>query len=318
MADKKVPKKRGRKPKTTQETKNTPPKKRGRKPKGGKIVKKKNNSLDKNKVIKPNIILHLKCFTSELSTNIFFEQNNEEIKSYPILSNKNKNIQFNSFNIDQKSVIQESQTLKSETNLISDEDIELKEIWEKLRSLKYKLHTNDVLDKKSNCFWCTHKFSNPPIFIPKQERNKNIEVYGCFCSPECAVAFLKNEPIDTATLWERYALLNNIYGKIYDYTKSIKPAPNPYYTLERFYGNLTIQEYRKLLKNDRLLLVVEKPLTKIMPELYEENNENPIFNTDMFIQDNKCGFTQYRLQRKIKKNTKKSIIESNFNMGYAQ
>ena len=54
-------------------------------------------------------------------------------------------------------------------------------------------------------------------------------------------------------MWERYALLNNIYGKVYNYETNIKPAPSPFYTLDKYYGNLTIQEYRKLLKNDTLL-----------------------------------------------------------------
>ena len=162
-----------------------------------------------------------------------------------------------------------------------NDDTDIKEIWEKLRILKLKLHFNEVSDKRSHCFWCTCSFDNPPVFIPKQERNNIIEVYGCFCSPECAVAYLKTEPIDCSVLWERYALLNNIYSKIYNYEKNIKPAPNPYYTLDKYYGNLTIQEYRKLLSKDRLLLVVEKPLTKILPELYEENNELPNIFDDL-------------------------------------
>ena len=70
-------------------------------------------------------------------------------------------------------------------------------------------------------------------------------------------------------------MLNNLYGKIYNYEKNIKPAPSPYYTLDKYYGNLTIEEYRKLLKNERLMMVVDKPLTKILPELFEENNEIP-------------------------------------------
>ena len=104
-----------------------------------------------------------------------------------------------------------------ENILESIEYLNLKEIWEKLRILKVKLHLNEVSDKRSHCFWCTCHFDNPPIYIPKQERNNIIEVYGCFCSPECAVAYLKNEPIDCSVLWERYALLNNIYSKIYNY-----------------------------------------------------------------------------------------------------
>ena len=68
-------------------------------------------------------------------------------------------------------------------------------------------------------------------------------------------------------------MLNYIYGKIYNYTKNIKPAPNPYYSLSKFYGNLSIQEYRQLLEYDRLLLVIDKPLSKIYPEMHEDNND---------------------------------------------
>ena len=117
-------------------------------------------------------------------------------------------------------------------------------------------------------------------------------------------------------MWERYALLNNIYSKIYNYTKNIKPAPNPYYTLDKYYGNLTIQEYRKLLSNDRLLFVVDKPLTKIMPELYEENNETPAIYSDILSTANIADHTKkYRLQRKTKTSSKKRILEETFNLG---
>ena len=82
-----------------------------------------------------------------------------------------------------------------------------------------------------------------------------------------------NENIDTSSKFERYYILNHIYSKIYDYKKNIKPAPNPYYTLDKYYGNLTIQEYRKLLNNDRLLFVVDKPMTRILPELHDDNDD---------------------------------------------
>ena len=43
--------------------------------------------------------------------------------------------------------------------------------------------------------------------------------------------------------------------------------------LNKFSGNLTIQEYRSLFKIDRLFLVVDKPLSRILPELHEDNEE---------------------------------------------
>ena len=148
--------------------------------------------------------------------------------------------------------------------------------------------------------------------IPKQKRGETTEVYGSFCSPECATAFLKKEQIDETTRWERYAMLNNIYGKIYNYEKSIKPAPNPFYTLDKYHGNLSINEYRKLLFDDRLLLVVDKPLTKIVPELYEENNEIPNIYSNLLTVDNIKK--TYRLKRKHPPSNKSQILNNNFNL----
>ena len=201
------------------------------------------------------------------------------------------------------------------SSIEGDTDPIMKSAWEKLKILQFKLHTNDVESKRSNCFWCTYPFDNPPIYIPRQERKGTIEAYGCFCSPECAVAHLKAENIDSSSMWERYALLNNIYSKIYNYEKNIKPAPSPYYTLDKYYGNLTIQEYRGLLRNERLLLVVEKPLTKVLPELYEENNEPPAIYTDLLASRPPPGCSQYRLKRKQPKFSKKNILNTNFGIG---
>ena len=310
------PKKRGRKPKKTKTNPVDEPKKvhrkRGRKPKGGKIIKKINEKINPDELKKPNIILQLKCSSKDLQKQehgSVDESNQPDIKSYTINNNKQNSISYEQYN-------NISYVAPPKTNSMScedDEDTDIKEIWEKLRILKLKLHFNEVSDKRSHCFWCTCSFDNPPVFIPKQERNDIIEVYGCFCSPECAVAYLKTEPIDCSVLWERYALLNNIYSRIYNYEKNIKPAPNPYYTLDKYYGNLTIQEYRKLLSKDRLLLVVEKPLTKILPELYEENNELPNIFDDL-LSNNTRKHPKYRLKRKHASNSKLYSLSNNFGL----
>ena len=153
-----------------------------------------------------------------------------------------------------------------------------REIWRKINQLKLSFHKSDICQnlggtQRSACFWCTCEFDSPAIYIPKSCSKEGYQVYGCFCSPECAAAFLMNENIDTSTRFERYHLLNSVYGKIYKYEKSIKIAPNPYYLLNKYYGNLTIQEYRKLFHSDQMIYVVNKPLTHILPELYEDNND---------------------------------------------
>ena len=283
-------KKKGRKPraKKAKTKEKGPPKKRGRKPKGGKIIQLKPKSNTNTIVKRPNVILHLKCSSQEL-----LSKTNGDVPEFLDI----ENIQ--------------ATTLFNEIKLKGSDNVEQKTVWEKIKILRRQLHNNDISGKRSNCFWCTCPFDNPPIFIPRQERKGMIEVYGCFCSPECAVAYLKKEPIDTSILWERYSLLNHIYAGIYNYTTNIKPAPDPYYTLDKYYGNLTIQEYRKLLNNQQLLLIVEKPLTKVLPDLYEENNDTPnIYNDLLTEQNNKSTL---RLKRSVKSRSKKSLLSTKFN-----
>jgi hypothetical protein len=154
-----------------------------------------------------------------------------------------------------------------------DDDINIKDVNAKLKRLKIQLYKNSNPDKKSACFWCTYEYDNPSCYIPKYENDDQVFGYGSFCRPECAVAYLMKENLDDSTKFERYHLLNQIYSKVYDYKKNIKPAPNPFYLLEKYYGNMTIQEYRKMLKTEHMLLVIDKPLTRILPELHEDNED---------------------------------------------
>lgn len=154
------------------------------------------------------------------------------------------------------------------------EDIVTKDTMNKLKQLKIQLYKNALhSEKQSACFWCTYDFDNAPCYIPKYEMDGTIYGYGSFCRPECAVAHLMKETIDDSTKFDRYHLLNQIYSKVYDCKKNIKPAPDPHYLLEKFYGNLSIQEYRKLLKTEHLLLVIDNPLTRILPELHEDTDD---------------------------------------------
>lgn len=268
-------------------------KKRGRKPKGGKIVNKK--VIKKEVDSLNNIILHLKCSIDDI-VNYDFNNNNDLIE-LSIFNNKKKNIKFKEFLKDDNN--------NNENIIIKKKSNNIKEIWDKIRKLKYDYH-NNINYKKSNCFWCTCSFVNNPIFIPKR-LYLTYEVYGCFCSPECAVAYLLKEKISDTIIWERYSLLNNLYSKIYNYKKNIKPAPNPYYLLDKYCGNLSIQQYRQTLSNNRIYFVVDKPKTKIMPELYEDNNDLPIIYND--ILNKKPINNEYVLKRNnINTNEKKSFF----------
>jgi len=292
MTDKPPPKKRGRKPKNfivdsnNIETK-PPPKKRGRKPKGGKIITPPpiiENEYDNIS----NIILHLKCTTTEIN-NLF--------------DNKTSILNYNFGGSDSSEFCQPVKATNN-TNYENESDIN-KIIHEKLKDLQYNLHTNNISDQKSACFWCTFEFDNPPIHIPKFYLKETYHVYGCFCSPECAAASLMDENIDSSTKFERYHLLNLIYTKAYNYDQNIKPSPDPHYTLDKFYGNLSIGEYRKLLQYDRLLFIVDKPLTRILPELHEDNS-------DFLLKTKGIQLSNLNIKKKHFTNKKSTIVSEKF------
>jgi hypothetical protein len=284
----------------------SPNKKRGRKPKGGKIIQ-HNLQLEEDNDVKPNIILHLKCslkdlqYTGDYNSNFTtanidafqFTGSKNELLTYEIISNPNILPNLDTSSSDE--------TVCEDTNKAVDKDI-----WKKLKLLEHDLQLN-ISDKKSACFWCTYDFDNPPIYIPKHFIKDSYQVYGCFCTPECATAFLMEENIDSSVKFERYYLLNNIYSKIYQYTKNIKPAPNPFYMLEKYYGNLTIQEYRSLLKTEKLFILVDKPLTRILPE-YHEDNDDFIINNKIIPSNN------FQLKKSVKKVAKSNILNEKFGL----
>lgn len=286
------------------ENKNPIIKKRGRKPKGGKIIQQINSIHDGNFNSKPSVILHLKCCLKDLETNVM----NTNVEPFYFSNNKH-DLSFEIIDTPPSMDFQNNDKLleDEEDNNYNNREFETKEIWKKLKQLEHNLHNNNINNKKSACFRCTYDFDNPPIYIPKHFIKNSYHVYGCFCSPECAVAYLMEENIDSSSKFERYYLINHIYSKIYDYKQNIKPSPNPYYMLDKFYGNLTIQEYRSLLRNERLFLIIEKPLTRIMPELHEDNDD--------FIINNKIiPSNNYQLRKKIQKKpqTKNNIINEKF------
>ena len=74
------------------------------------------------------------------------------------------------------------------------------------------------------------------------------------------------EKIDQSTRAERYHLLNSLYSVV----TPIIPAPAPHYLLDKFYGTLTIQEYRTLIQEkDKQIIITNKPLCCTYPELIQ-------------------------------------------------
>lgn len=266
-------------------------KKRGRKPKGGKISSMSIFNCNENN-IKSNVILHLKCSTNDILSDPKepYEMSVSSISTENILS-------FSKFN-ETDDLFKEatdnpdktlSDTLSIQTQSDNNDTTENEHcsscacsskriINYKLHNLQKSFHIGFNCGKNSSCFYCTESFDNPAIYIPKSNNNGMYSVYGCFCTPECAAGFLMQEQLDSSIKYERFFLLNNLYSSIYEYTQNIKPSPDPHYTLSKFYGNLNIDEYRNLSKIKRMFIIIDKPITRITPELHEDN-EDLIFNS---------------------------------------
>ena len=104
------------------------------------------------------------------------------------------------------------------------------------------------------CFWCTHAFEGSPYFLPVKEENKTFHVYGNYCSPQCALGYLLYEHLDSHVRWERMSLLHRMYkssGRLY-------PAP-PRESLKAYGGIYTIEEFRKIIADNRVRVDVQIP-----------------------------------------------------------
>jgi hypothetical protein len=339
-----MPEKTGRKPKvvkvsqTLDQEQPEETKPRGRKPRGGKIVSKLNVQNQPPTPVS-NIILHLKCSLNDLNE---YNTRLSKLMTNPLEYNPEippevttyENLTQSFFEFDNSEMADNNTPSHSETwlntrepackvctcdNIVVDtaDNTNTKDMNAKLKLLKIQLYKNALQsDKKAACFWCTYDFDNAPCYIPKYEMDGTIYGYGSFCRPECAVAYLMKEHIDDSTKFERYHLLNQIYSKVYNCKKNIKPAPNPYYLLDKFYGNLSIQEYRKLLKTEHLLLVIDKPLTRILPELHEDTDDL-LMNIYGLNKTNTNTSGVYKVKRQSEKPsgpTKTSIIRNKFGL----
>ena len=282
-------------------------KKRGRKPKGGKIVHSHNIEDELKKEFqygKQNVILHLRCNSEQLESNIFlsnvdYNPNIEQVKAY----DNNENFCFlendHSSNISKTS--QKMNTTKSTKT--THEEQEKSELWNKLKELQKHMHHNQMNKHKSCCFYCTLPYKNYPIYIPLRKQDDIYEVYGSFCSTQCAASYIFREERDDARKWEQYALLNSIYSPIFKYKTDIVPAPNPYYTLQKYHGNLTNEEYKELLEYNHMLFVIEKPITRVSHNIFLDNNEVTIHGTCSSNEGNK-----YKLYRNEKKKNAVNIF----------
>jgi hypothetical protein len=299
-------KKRGRKPKDEVSTKveeapSVEKKKRGRKPKSVYNVNDISNNVpptslsdDENVIVR----LHVNDAESDVS-------NDEHPYAY------NNDVYDNMYGIDVDEVKEREKDRDSSHHQLKVVDV-LKDFEQKNKNNEWPSNTS------ISCYWCCHKFDNAPFGIPVSYNTGNFEVFGCFCSLECAAAynFKSNESLDE--VWERYNLINLLCRRL-NIGRIVKPAPDKM-TLKMFGGFMDIDAFRKYSKTNKVVNINFPPMTSLTQQI-EEINEYELNSELKYIpldseRINRCK------EKMIFKRSKplineKTTLESTMNLKYS-
>lgn len=338
---KKIPKKRGRKPKP--KPLNPEPKvkkKRGRKPKPKplnpepKVLKKrgrkpkyKTYGYNKDKkssfnIQDDNIIIHLPIKDIE---------NVDEIKNLleynPLINEpqpfEDLNKTYTFLPAEKEKEVSSLKSYKKEPikSLIDiekqrDDDIDDIETFTEQKSVTKCLIQFDETKqwpKTTNisCWWCTYNFKNTPCGLPTSMDKESCNVLGIFCSPECAAAY--NFDSKDSCIWERYALLNTLYG---NKLNKIKLAP-PREILKKFGGHITINQFRNNSKSEYNYKLIIPPLKSIVPSIeYNDldNGYSSVLDDKIFITEKNKSKSNTRLKLKRKTPYTKNTLAACMNI----
>ena len=167
-----------------------------------------------------------------------------------------------------------------------------------------------IVIKKTNlkCWWDRHSFDNIPFFLPEFYHNGTYYVKGCFCSPNCAMAFnlfyLKD-----AKIYIRKTLIYKMFREMH----GIKPSEKvdireagPWELLEDFIGKegITIEKFRENFK------CIEKEFISYVPPMKAMNSYIEERTSDKLGQTNDDDDKKYVLKRSKPLAKKRSIIAS--------
>jgi hypothetical protein len=176
-------------------------------------------------------------------------------------------------------------------------------------------HTHEIPNSTDlACFWCCDSFQGRPCVIPMKIVDTVWHVYGNFCTPQCAMAHLLSELLDTHVRWERIALLNKLYsttvGKIY-------PAPSRE-SLQRFGGPISIDDFRNICESQRIRVDVHlPPMVSILASMdtkpidfYESSMKNNTLNPYQSIVKMNDEPSNYKLKRSKPLKDKESTLDA--------
>jgi len=233
----------------------------------------------------------------------------------------------------------ESQEEKKDTIIIpkiKEKDEEIKSLKNKLNKAEEKLQNLlnksrrvvnpqlnmiDIINNKDpqkrkvqhRCMWDHYNFDSMPFFLPFKYLNEKFHVYGCFCSPECTMAYNNHRMSDNnQNIKERNSLINQMAYQMTGSDEPIKPADN-YEVLNDYpYGYLSIDEYRNNLKLGlKEYIIYIPPMVPVIPKIEEDYIDKFTGKSySIFSSGNTTG-DKFKLQRtKPLPNEKNNIINT--------
>jgi hypothetical protein len=168
------------------------------------------------------------------------------------------------------------------------------------------------------CWWCCHEFDTVPWGIPTKYDNEQFDLFGIFCSPNCALSYLLDTERCDDYLWEKVALLNLLYYKIYNKYETIIPSPNKI-ALIKFGGSLTIEEYHNLIETNNKSYTIEfPPCNNVIPVLEEIYKKTNLTNTFIPVDKNriKKANNELKLKRNTPINSNKNTLDNCMNIKF--
>lgn len=272
--------------------------------------------------VENSIIVHLKLTSDEIDNvismfsdnevqtfdNLFGSSNilkNKEVNLYEPSPYENNDSDYSLINNQTQDIINLNINNSSQSNQI---DLLLLENFTQpnkqsiIKPINYQLM--EQFDNLSNwpkstsihCWWCRHSFNEIPCCIPKEKTKEGAyNVYGCFCSFNCTLAFIYDE---NQNIWSKINLLKDLCSIIKNEELNIEVAAPSWKLLTSYGGIVTIENFRLG------FLTINNSQVLDFPYKYNKTN--------LFIQSSTKSSNQEKSSILLKrKDTKKSTTIEN-------
>lgn len=149
-----------------------------------------------------------------------------------------------------------------------------------------------------HCYWCCHRFGNPPFGIPLNYIDQKFKVYGCFCSLECAAAYNFDCKESADEIIERNNYINML-SRFIGHKNVVKPAPSRL-ALKIFGGHMDITEFRAYCDSSKLININFPPMMTLTQQI-EEINESDMNSDYRYIPIDTDRINRYKEKIKLKR-----------------